>query len=111
MPSIETLPFLVKQLRLPAIANHWQERTRLAEKERSGYGDYLAGLLELELVLREQNRLARAYKNARLPAGKPWRALHSIRQSQSIRLRYKACLKMAHGLKRLKTSYCSVRLA
>ena len=46
------------------------QQLRLAEKERIGYGDYLAGLLELELVLREQNRLARAYKNAKLPAGK-----------------------------------------
>jgi len=70
MPSIEALPYLVKQLRLPAIASHWLEHTRLAEKERSGYGDYLAGLLELELILREQNRVARAYKNAKLPAGK-----------------------------------------
>ena len=83
MPSIETLPFLVKQLRLPAIANHWQERTRLAEKERSGYGDYLAGLLELELVLREQNRLARAYKNARLPAGKTM-AGFAFHQAKSV---------------------------
>lgn len=70
MPSIEALPFLLKQLRLPAIASHWQERTQSAEKERVGYGDYLAGLLELELVLREQNRLTRAYKNSKLPAGK-----------------------------------------
>ena len=70
MPSIEALPFLLKQLRLPAITSHWQEYTRTAEKERVGYGDYLAGLLELELVLREQNKLTRAYKSSKLPAGK-----------------------------------------
>ena len=87
MPAIETLPFLVKQLRLPAIASHWQEHTRLAEKEQSSYGDYLAGLLELELVLREQNRLARAYKNAKLPAGKTmagfvFQKVKSVNQAQ-----------------------------
>lgn len=70
MSTIETLPFLLKQLRLPAIASHWQERTQLAEKERISHGEYLAGLLELELVLREQNKLTRAYKNSKLPAGK-----------------------------------------
>ena len=26
MPCIETLPFLLKSLRLPAIAHQWQER-------------------------------------------------------------------------------------
>lgn len=70
MPPVETLPFLLKQLRLPAIASHWQECTLSAEKKHLSYGDYLAGLLELELVLREQNRLKRAYKSSHLPAGK-----------------------------------------
>lgn len=70
MPSIETLPFLLKQLRLPAIASNWQEYSLLAEKKHVSYGEYLASLLELELVLREQNRLNRAYKSSKLPAGK-----------------------------------------
>ena len=70
MPSIETLPFLVKQLRLPAIASHWLERAQLAEKQHTSYGEYLADLLELEFVLREQNRLGRAYRESKLPAGK-----------------------------------------
>jgi hypothetical protein len=47
MPSIETIPFLVKQLRLPAIASHWRERTQLAETGKVIYGEYLADLLEL----------------------------------------------------------------
>lgn len=70
MPSIETIPFLVKQLRLPAIASHWRERTQLAETGKVSYGEYLADLLELELTLREQNRLERAYRNSKLPTGK-----------------------------------------
>jgi DNA replication protein DnaC len=70
MPSIETLPFLVKQLRLPAIANHWRERAQLAETKHASYGEYLADLLELELALREQNRLTRVYRESKLPSGK-----------------------------------------
>lgn len=70
MSSIESLPFLLKQLRLPAIASHWQERLQLAEKSNAGYGAYLADLLELEFTLREQNRLQRAHQNAKLPLGK-----------------------------------------
>lgn len=70
MPAIETLPFLLKQLRLPAIANHWEEYTLSAEKKHVSYGNYLTGLLELELVRREQNRLNQAYKRSKLPVGK-----------------------------------------
>ena len=70
MPSIETIPFLVKQLRLPAIASHWRERTQLAETAHISYGEYLADLLELEFTLREQNRLDRSYRNSKLPTGK-----------------------------------------
>ncbi len=83
MPSIETLPLLLKQLRLPAIARHWQENTRLAEKEHVSYGEYLAGLLELELVLRAQKKLTRAYKNSKLPAGKTL-ATYAFHQAKMV---------------------------
>lgn len=70
MPSVETLPYLVKQLRLPAIGSHWRERAQLAETAHASYGEYLADVLELELALREQNRFARVYRESKLPAGK-----------------------------------------
>jgi DNA replication protein DnaC len=70
MPCIETLPFLLKSLKLPAIANHWQERASMAEKNHMGYGDFLADVMDLEFTLREQKKLERAYKNAKLPIGK-----------------------------------------
>ena len=70
MPSIETLPFLLKQLRLPAMARHWKERASVAETQHASYGAYLADLLGLELALREQNRLRRAHREAKLPRGK-----------------------------------------
>lgn len=83
MPSIETIPYLLKQLRLPAIAHHWRERTELAEKQHASYGQYLAELLELELTLREQNRLDRAYHQSKLPTGKTM-ANFAFHQSPSI---------------------------
>ncbi len=83
MPSIETLPFLLKQLRMPAIAKHWREYTRVAEKKHVSYGEYLAGLFELEFALREQNRLARAYKNSKLPAGKTM-ATFAFEQAKTV---------------------------
>lgn len=81
MPSIETLPYLVKQLRLPAIASHWRERTQMAETQHTSYGEYLADLLELEFALREQNRLKRAYRESKLPVGKTMAnfAFHEIK--------------------------------
>lgn len=83
MPSIETLPFLVKQLRMPAIASHWRERAQLAETTHASYGEYLADLLELELSLREQNRLARVYRDAKLPTGKTM-ASFAFHQAKSV---------------------------
>lgn len=70
MPSVETLPFLLKQLRLPAITSHWRECAQLAETQHVSYGEYLADLLGLEFALREQNRLARVYRESKLPTGK-----------------------------------------
>ncbi|MDQ5884672.1 MAG: ATP-binding protein [Pseudomonadota bacterium] len=70
MPCIETLPFLLKSLKLPAIANHWQERVSMAEKNHMSYGNFLADVMDLEFTLREQKKLERAYKNAKLPIGK-----------------------------------------
>lgn len=83
MPAIETLPYLLKQLRLPAIACHWQERTMFAEQQHVSYGEYLADLLELELTLREQNRLERAYRESKLPAGKTL-ASFAFHQTKSL---------------------------
>jgi DNA replication protein DnaC len=70
MSCTEKLPFLLKSLRLPAILNQWEDRAALAEKKHMSYGAFLADVMNLELTLREQKRLERAYKNAKLPSGK-----------------------------------------
>jgi DNA replication protein DnaC len=70
MPSIEALPYQLKQLRLPAITTHWQERVEWAETQHVSYAAFLADVMGLELALREQKRFEKAYKNAKLPIGK-----------------------------------------
>lgn len=70
MSCTETLPFLLKSLRLPGVANQWQECVAMAEKSHISYGDFLADIMDLEFTLREQKKLERAYKNAKLPIGK-----------------------------------------
>ena len=70
MPCTKTLPYLLKDLRLPAIANQWQDRAEMAEKAHWSYGEFLADVMAIEHSLRSQKRLERAYKNAKLPIGK-----------------------------------------
>ena len=70
MPSIEVLPYLLKELRLPAIKSHWPERAKLAEAHHWSYGEFLADLLDMELAGREQRRLQEIIRQSKLPATK-----------------------------------------
>jgi len=70
MSYAEKLPYLLKNLRMPAVAANWQEIANEAQSMSLSYGDYLAKLLDLELILKQQNRLNRAYKQSKLPPAK-----------------------------------------
>ena len=70
MPSIEVLPYLLKELRLPAIKSYWAERAKLAETHHWSYGEFLADLLDMELSGREQRRLQETIRQSKLPATK-----------------------------------------
>ena len=70
MPSIEVLPYLLKELRLPAIKSYWAERAKLAETHHWSYGEFLADLLDMELAGREQRRLQEIIRQSKLPATK-----------------------------------------
>jgi DNA replication protein DnaC len=70
MPSIETLPYLLKELKLPAIKSYWAERAKLAETHHWSYGEFLADLLDMELSGREQRRLQEIIRQSKLPATK-----------------------------------------
>lgn len=68
--STASLPLMLKALRLPSIARHWERLAGSARDEGLNHEEYLRGLVELELADREQRRLTRYRREARLPPGK-----------------------------------------
>lgn len=70
MPSSETLPILLKQLRLSTMARLWEPLLVQSKKERWDPSRYLAVLCENELNERHSRRIARFTKESRLPMGK-----------------------------------------
>lgn len=54
MACTETLPFLLKSLKLSAIANQWHELASTAENNHWSYGNFLAMVMDLECTLRAQ---------------------------------------------------------
>jgi len=70
MPSSEALPYLLKELKLPAIKSYWQERVKLAESHHWTYAEFLSDLLDLELSGREQRRRQEIIRQSKLPSAK-----------------------------------------
>jgi DNA replication protein DnaC len=70
MTSTETLPVLLRQLRLSTMAQLWEPLLIRAEKERWNPAQYLAVLCEQELNERHSRRIARFTKESCLPVGK-----------------------------------------
>lgn len=70
MASIESLPYMIKQLRLPSILRVWEEETAKATQQGLSHAAYLARLMDIELAARVQNRLIRSYQESKLPIGK-----------------------------------------
>ncbi|MCP3965205.1 MAG: ATP-binding protein [Lentisphaerae bacterium] len=70
MPNTETLPLLLRQLRLSTMARLWEPVLAQAEQERWDPTQYLALLCEYELNERHSRRIARFTKESRLPMGK-----------------------------------------
>ena len=68
--SAASLPLMLKSLRLPSIARHWQHLAQRACDAGLTHTDYLQSLCELELADREQRRLTRYRREAKLPPGK-----------------------------------------
>jgi len=70
MPATANLPVMLKELKLAAIARHWD---RLAQDEKAlgwRHEQYLSALCELEVANRHSRRLARYHKESKLPPGK-----------------------------------------
>jgi DNA replication protein DnaC len=70
MSNVATLPLLLKQLRLPVMLAHYEEQAEVAQKTHATYPEYLMKLSNMEAANRQQNRIARHIKEAKLPAGK-----------------------------------------
>lgn len=63
-------PYLVtdiKQLKLPAVAAHWERLALEAARKRQGHADYLAELMHLEVTQRRERRIQRLIGEARFP--------------------------------------------
>ncbi len=70
MANIQSLPLLLKELRLTAIAKSWSSLAEKAIKEAWEPAQFLAELCELEANHRYENRLKRLLKESQLPIGK-----------------------------------------
>ncbi len=70
MSSIESLPLLLKELRLTSIGKTWQCLSEKAIKEAWEPAQFLVELCEIENNQRYENKLKRLLKESQLPTGK-----------------------------------------
>lgn len=70
MSSIQTLPILLNELRLSAIAKHWETMNQRAIKEEWEPAQFLAELCGIEAAQRHEKKLNRLLKDSKLPVGK-----------------------------------------
>lgn len=84
MARSETLPVLLRQLRLPTMARLWEPFLTRAEEQRWDPSQFFAALCEHELNERYSRRVARFTKESRLPVGK---TLATFNFSQTPKIR------------------------
>lgn len=70
MANVQSLPLLLKELRLSTMNKHWQAVSEKATKEAWEPEQYLVELCELEANNRYENKLKRLLKESQLPVGK-----------------------------------------
>ena len=70
MANIQSLPILLKELRLSAMAKYWESIAQKAVSEQWEPELFLAELCELEASHRHESRLKRLLKESKLPVGK-----------------------------------------
>jgi len=71
----ESLPIMLKALRLPAFRAHHDNYQVQAVKQVWGYGEFLSKLCEQEVALRFETRIRHWTKEAKLPRGKSFATL------------------------------------
>lgn len=70
MSNEQTLPLILKQLKLSVMNRHWAQYSEVAIEKGWSYPKYLGVLADLELTGKTQNRIMRHIKSAKLPQGK-----------------------------------------
>ena len=70
MANIQSLPILLKELRLSAIAKEWEVIAQKAISEEWEPALFLAELCEIEANQRHESRLKRLLRDSKLPVGK-----------------------------------------
>jgi DNA replication protein DnaC len=70
MSHCATLPVMLKQLKLSSMAALWKSHLDQAEKRGWSPAQYLAALCEEEINQRYSRRIARYFKESKLPVGK-----------------------------------------
>lgn len=80
-----TLPMLLRAMRLPTIAREYQTALQRAEAENWGYARFLHHLFESEAQDRLQRKIARQLKEANLPAAKTLESLDEKKLPEKIR--------------------------
>jgi len=75
---------MLKDLRLPAFAEHYEAYQEQASEQAWGYGQYLSKLCENELARRYEVRIRNWTKEARLPRGKSFSTLSTEELPKAI---------------------------
>lgn len=75
----ESLTIMLRALKLPGFARHYEEIAKKAEREGSTFGQYLHHLAELEVDERRQRRTERNLKQSELPLEKTLATLNRTR--------------------------------
>lgn len=70
MANIQSLPILLKELRLTAMASQWQSVAHKAEQESWSPQEFLAQLCDIEASYRYEKKLQRYLRDSLLPQGK-----------------------------------------
>jgi DNA replication protein DnaC len=81
----QTLPMLLRALKLPSFAAHHEDEAKKAESEGWAFTRYLRHLVELELAERKGRRIERLLKTSGLPAEKTLSALNLDKVPTKVR--------------------------
>lgn len=83
MPE-ETLPLMLKELKLPSFARHYRQTEEEAVKNAWSCSRFLAVLCEQEIAVRFQTRITNWTREAKLPKGKSFATLQISELPDSV---------------------------